>query len=203
MELDYKVVLFCTQEDVDTLSQQYNVRSISRLNNEDDSDKNESESDEEVEDNGESETNEAMEEEEQNSGDEEEQEVFPYQHRANVAGYQRCDKCFSQPCITNEELNHQKWWIDTPEEKSEVNSGKRKWKYRQFYSNMRSMGLWKKEEYLLKKTRIMALDGITPGKTNREIMPDCVTAFVRAWLPNPDGKPYMGHTWINPNAVVT
>ena len=78
MELDYKVVLFCTQEDVDTLSQQYNVRSISRLNNEDDSDKNESESDEEVEDNGESETNEAMEEEEQNSGDEEEQEVFPY-----------------------------------------------------------------------------------------------------------------------------
>ena len=64
---------------------------------------------------------------------------------------------------------------------------------------MRSMGLWKKDEYLLKKRQVMILDGIIPGQTNREIMPDCVTSQVRSWLPNPDGKPYIGHTWINPN----
>ena len=193
MELDFRAVLFCSQQDVDTLSQTYNVRSVTRVDNEDDSDQNESEN-EEFEDNEEGDTDEAMEDEEQGSGDEEEQEIFPYQHRANVEGYQRCDKeggCNAQPCVTNKELNHQKWWIDTPEEKSEANSGKRKWKYRQFYSSIRSMGLWKVEKYLLKKTRLMLLDGITPGMSSREVMPDCVTAFVRSWLPNPDGKPYV------------
>ena len=101
MELDFKVVLFCTQEEVDTLSQEYNVRSVTRLDDESE------DSEQEVDDNEDRAADDEM-EEEQGSGDEEEEEVFPYQHRANVPGHKRCEECWSQPCITNEDLNHQK-----------------------------------------------------------------------------------------------
>ena len=98
--------------------------------------------------------------------------------------------------------NHQPWWIEYPEEKSVQNSGKRKLKYRKFYSMFRSMGLWANEQYLQKKQLLMTANRITVGRTNRELMPDCVTGLVRVWLPNPDGKQYLGHKWINNQAVV-
>ena len=193
MEMDYKVVLVCTQEQLQQLSQEYDVRSVTPVNTETDVES-------EAEDMEEEEEVDNMEDGE--SGDEEEDEVFPNKHRANVEGYERCESCFAQPCVTNEDLNEQDWWVGNPEEKSEENSGKRKWKYRKFCSSMRSMGLWKVEEYLAKKTQLMALDGITAGQTKREVMPDCVTSLVRTWLPNPDHKPYVGHTWINQCLVV-
>ena len=131
----------------------------------------------------------------------EDDEVYPCIDRANVDGFSRCPSCHAQPCVTDA-ANAQRWWCDTAVEAAPENSAHRKWKYRRFYSMMHPMKLFKHPEYMLKKNREMNVNGIRPGMTKREIMPDCVLLMVRNWFPNPEGKPYVGHTWVNPAARV-
>lgn len=109
-----------------------------------------------------------------------------------------CQECFCRPCITSED-NRQAWW---PEAQfaalpAPINSTSRKRLYKKFWTMIYHRGGWACPQYLVKKDGIMQAGNPIrgDGRVKREIMPDCVTTKVRAWYPNAEQQPYMGHRW--------
>lgn len=112
--------------------------------------------------------------------------------------HEECPHCFQRPCITNEEVNRQLWWLKESQPPSLANSAKRKKMYRNFYSMLYNQHAWRDPRYLQRKQEALERDKGRKKKFmwhRRELMPNCVLKLVRGWLPNPAGVPYMGHYW--------
>jgi hypothetical protein len=102
-----------------------------------------------------------------------------------------CPHCFCKPCITHE-INRQMWWKNNSEPKAEETESCEK-KY------IRNSGL------CCSTDKCLLMAAITRGKWEHftKILEDkmmfgiymTICQFVRSWLPNLDGHPYMGHKW--------
>ena len=110
-----------------------------------------------------------------------------------------CPYCLCHPCVTDDRFR-QMWWEVNPHPPSTANSSLRKNHYQRFWVMLLHRGAWDKPIYkqrkddALKNRQNYAWSG--PNRKHpSDIMPKCVLQLVRSWLPNPTGKPYMGHKW--------
>lgn len=108
-----------------------------------------------------------------------------------------CPYCYLNPCVTT----FRQGWLGNGQAARKGNNGKRKEKYKKFWSLIGSLGGWNHPLYLEKKNRALQHEASTEefvwegGRTLREIMPECVLKLVRGLYPNLPGQDYMGHMW--------
>ena len=108
-----------------------------------------------------------------------------------------CPHCYLNPCVTT----FRQGWLGNGQGPRNGNNGKRKEKYKKFWSLIGSFGGWNHPLYLAKKNRALQHEVNQEefvwegGRTLREIMPECVLKLVRGLYPNLPGQDYMGHKW--------
>ena len=111
-----------------------------------------------------------------------------------------CPDCLCRPCVMDES-HRQLWWPENPHAPSRSNNSNRKKLYKKFWTMLSHRGVWDDERYIERKSSAVRRDSRRriyvwqQHGYKRDIMPDCVVRQVRAWYPNVDSQPYVGHLW--------